>query len=53
MARLGVDGYHAFVFFQIVGQIGNVQTVAAGRQIRQLARLKKLYGPRQVAQDEG
>lgn len=40
----GDDGYHAVVFFQIVGQISHVETIAAGRQIRQLARLKKLYG---------
>jgi hypothetical protein len=33
------------VFFEIVGRISNVQTLAAGREIRQLARLKKLYGP--------
>jgi hypothetical protein len=33
------------VFFEIVGPISNVQTIAAGRRIRQLARLKKLYGP--------
>jgi hypothetical protein len=32
------------VFFAIVGPISNVQTLAASRQIRQLARLKKLYG---------
>jgi hypothetical protein len=32
------------VFFQIVGQISNVQTIAVGRRIRQLPRLKKLYG---------
>jgi len=33
------------VFFQIVGEITNIRTIAAGRRIRQLARLKKLYGP--------
>jgi hypothetical protein len=32
------------VFFQIVGEITNIQTIAVGRRIRQLARLKKLYG---------
>lgn len=32
------------VFFEIVGEISNVQTIAAGRKIRQLGRLKKLYG---------
>ncbi len=33
------------MFFQVVGEITNIQTIAAGRRIRQLARLKKLYGP--------
>jgi hypothetical protein len=32
------------VFFQIVGEIANIQTIAIGRRIRVLARLKKLYG---------
>jgi hypothetical protein len=33
------------VFFEIVGEVGNAQTIAVGRRIRQLARLRKLYGP--------
>jgi hypothetical protein len=33
------------VFFEIVGPISNVRTIAVGRKILQLARLKKLYGP--------
>jgi len=32
------------VFFEIVGKISNVRAIATGRQIRQLARLKNLYG---------
>jgi hypothetical protein len=32
------------VFFEVVGEIRNVQSIAAGRRIRQLGRLKKLYG---------
>ena len=32
------------MFFEIVGEITNIQTVAIGRRIRALARLKKLYG---------
>jgi hypothetical protein len=32
------------VSFQIVGEITNIQTIAIGRRIRVLARLKKLYG---------
>ena len=39
------DGYHRSVFFQVVGGIANVQPIAIGRRIRQLRRLKKLYGP--------
>lgn len=33
------------MFFRIVGPIGNVSTIAVGRQICQLSRLRKLYGP--------
>jgi len=33
------------VFFQIVGEITNIRTIAVGRRIHQIARLKKLYGP--------
>jgi hypothetical protein len=32
------------VSFEIVGEITNIQTIATGRRIRVLARLKKLYG---------
>ena len=32
------------MFFEVVGEIRNVQSIAAGRRIRQLGRLKKLYG---------
>lgn len=30
--------------FEIVGPISNIQTIAIGRRIRQLERLKKLFG---------
>ncbi len=33
------------MFFEVVGQITSIQTIAAGGRIRALARLKKLYGP--------
>ena len=33
------------MFFQIVGEITNIRTIAVGRRIHQIARLKKLYGP--------
>jgi hypothetical protein len=32
------------VHFEIVGPISNIQTIAIGRRIRQLERLKKLFG---------
>jgi hypothetical protein len=30
--------------FEIVGKINDIQTIAVGRKIRELARLRKLYG---------
>jgi hypothetical protein len=33
------------VFFEVVGEVSHIQTIAAGTGIRQLARLRKLYGP--------
>jgi hypothetical protein len=33
------------VFFEVVGEIGQVHTIATGTSIRQLTRLRKLYGP--------
>lgn len=33
------------MFFEVVSEISSVGTIAAGRRIRQLGRLKKLYGP--------
>jgi hypothetical protein len=32
------------VFFEIVGEISDVETIAAGKAIRELNRLHKLYG---------
>ena len=32
------------MFFEIVGEISNVETIAVGRRIQQLARLKRLFG---------
>ncbi|HEV2418928.1 MAG TPA: hypothetical protein VGX94_14120 [Terriglobia bacterium] len=31
--------------FEIIGRIEDVETIAAGRSIRQLHRLQKMYGP--------
>lgn len=31
--------------FEILGPIGKIETIAAGRSIRDLARLRKVYGP--------
>lgn len=33
------------MFFEVVGEISHIQTIAAGTGIRQHARLRKLYGP--------
>ena len=30
--------------FQIIGQIGHIETIAVGRLIRELSRLRKFYG---------
>jgi hypothetical protein len=30
--------------FEIVGSISDIETIATGRQIREVARLKKVYG---------
>lgn len=32
------------MYFEIVGDITHVETIAAGRRIRQFERLKRLYG---------
>jgi hypothetical protein len=32
------------VHFEIIGPITNIQVIAVGRRIRQLGRLRKLYG---------
>ena len=32
------------MFFEVVGEISNLETIAVGRRIRQLARLQKLFG---------
>ncbi len=31
--------------FEIIGEISDVETIAQGRGIREVARLRKLYGP--------
>jgi hypothetical protein len=33
------------LFFEIVGEVTNAETIATGRSIRQFGRLKRLYGP--------
>jgi hypothetical protein len=33
--------------FDIIGEIGDVETIAIGRSIRELARLRKVYGAAQ------
>jgi hypothetical protein len=34
-------------FFDVVGTIRNIETIAIGGRIRELARLEKVYGPGQ------
>lgn len=31
--------------FEIIGDITNIETIAVGRSIREIARLRKVYGP--------
>ena len=31
--------------FEIIGKITDIETIAVGREIRDLARLRKVYGP--------
>ena len=33
------------MYFEIVGPITDMETIAAGRSIRQLSRLRRQYGP--------
>jgi hypothetical protein len=33
------------MYFEIIGEITNVKTIAVGRRIRELARLREQYGP--------
>jgi hypothetical protein len=31
--------------FEIIGEIADIETIAVGRKIREIVRLKKVYGP--------
>jgi hypothetical protein len=31
--------------FEVIGRITTIETVAAGREIREIGRLRKVYGP--------
>jgi len=31
--------------FEIIGEITDIETIAVGREIRDLARLRRVYGP--------
>ena len=33
------------MYFEVLGEIEDVETIAAGRGVRDLARLRKAYGP--------
>ena len=39
--------------FEILGEISDVETIAVGKGIRELSRLRKRYGPRPLAEAEG
>jgi hypothetical protein len=39
--------------FEIVGEISSIQTFASGREIRELSRLRKIYGPGRWRKREG
>jgi hypothetical protein len=48
-ASVGVDRpcalcHDRIVYFEIIGEVGSVETIATGSGIRELARLRKLYG---------
>jgi hypothetical protein len=43
-ARTG-QGNDGLVHFEIIGPLVSVETIAGGRGIRELRRLRKLYGP--------
>lgn len=32
------------MYFEIIGEIGNIETIAAGKTIRDIGRLRKQYG---------
>ena len=33
------------MYFEIIGEISDVETIATGSSIRELARLQRIYGP--------
>jgi hypothetical protein len=33
------------MYFEIIGEIENIETIAVGKSIRDIARLRKQYGP--------
>ena len=41
------------MFFEVCGEITGVETFAAGNSIRELPRLRKLYGPRRWQKRKG
>ena len=41
------------MYFEIIGEIGNSETFAVGKEIPELARLQKLYGKRKWRKRKG
>ncbi len=39
--------------FKIIGPVTGIETIAIGRRIRELRRLRKIYGPRPMAEAQG
>jgi hypothetical protein len=45
MSRTARSSSLALVWFEIVGAVVEQETIATGRQIREIRRLRKVYGP--------
>jgi hypothetical protein len=42
---LPVEGENDIVDFEVIGTISEIETIAVGRSIRELPRLRKVHGP--------
>ena len=41
------------MYFEIIDEIANIETIAIGRSIREIERLRKQFGPGRLAQTKG